>query len=76
MTQAADDCTGSRRLTGIHAGTGKRYDRHSPGVELRVYIELTRADSRRHADAFAEVGEVQHSAKHFAVERRTDIGIR
>ncbi len=36
---------------------------------VRVVVELARADARRHADALAEVRELQHDAEHLAVER-------
>lgn len=75
MTQATDNGTGSCRFAGIHAGAGERYDRDAPGIQASVLVELCCTDPRGHADAFTEIGKVQHSAQDFTVEWRTDIRV-
>ena len=54
---------GGRGLAGFHAGARERDDRHAAGVERRVVIELAIADARRHADALAEIREMQHARR-------------
>ena len=44
-------------------------------VERGVVVELAHADARGHADALAEIGEVQHRAEHAAVEGPALVGI-
>jgi hypothetical protein len=68
VAQAADDGAGGRGLAGVHAGAGECHDRHALGVQRGREVELLGAGARRHADAFAEVGEVEHRAEHARLE--------
>src|SRR6185437_2668391 len=64
----ADD--GARRgcLARLHAGARQRHDRNPPGLELRFEVEPAQADPRGHADALAEIREVQGHTEHTTVE--------
>jgi hypothetical protein len=50
-------------------GAGERDDRDIGTVEWPVEDQLSRSHARRHANPFSEIREVQHGAKHAAVER-------
>ncbi len=76
MPQPADDRAGGRRLAGIHAGPGKRNDRHTARIQRDVRIERPVARARRDADALRQIRKVKHRAQHFAVERRADFRVR
>jgi len=69
MPHARND--GARRggLARLHAGAGERHHRHPARVERRGGVECLVADPRRHADALAEVGEIERHTEYAAVER-------
>ena len=76
VPQAADNSAGGGRLSRIHAGTGEGYHRDALRVQRSIRVERLRAGARRHADALAEIGEVQYRAQDLAVEWRPDVRIR
>jgi hypothetical protein len=69
VPHAAHDRARGRGLAGLHAGARKRDDRHAARVELCGLLEPAVADAGRHADALAEVRELQHAPDHATVER-------
>src|SRR5215831_64711 len=75
MPHARDDSACRGGLAGLHAGAGQRDHRHPAGVERRAGVEWLVADAGRHADALAQVGEVEGHAEHAAVERTALLGV-
>ncbi len=75
MTQAPHNRAGRRCLAGVHAGAGQRDHRDALCFERCILVQLGQTDSRGNADAFAEVGKLQHGSEYFTVERCADIRI-
>src|SRR5579859_2717576 len=69
MAHAADDRACGGRLTGLHAGSGESNHGNPAGIQLRILVKAFMADSSGHADALAQVGEVQYDTEYATVER-------
>src|SRR5690606_6572641 len=70
VPEAAHDGAGRRGLAGVHARAGERDHRHAVQRDRPVgAVRPLLTDPRRHADALAEVWELEHDAEHPAVER-------
>ena len=69
MTEAAHDGARGRRLARVHAGARDRDHGDAVSLEREVEAQRFRRDARRHADALAEIWEIEHAAQHLAVER-------
>src|SRR5882757_4115407 len=68
MAHAADERTSGRRFSSFHAGPRESHYGYTARVELRIEVERLVADTRRHADTLAEIGEMKHHAQYAAVE--------
>ena len=75
MTHARDDGAGGGGLAGFHAGAGERDDWHAARIHGGVVVQALVAHARRHADALAEIWELQHDADDARIERPTLFGI-
>src|SRR5690606_5317233 len=69
MTHARDDLAGGGGLARFHARAGEGNHGYAARVERCVVVEPLIANARGHADALAEIRELQDDADHACIER-------
>jgi hypothetical protein len=75
MAHARDDGGGRGGLAGLHAGAGQGHHGHALRIEYGVRIKLAITHARRNADAFTQIGKIEHAADDAAVERFALVGV-